>query len=436
MEWLWILLAGIGLLLFLFVIGVPIFVSFLLTNLVGSLYFFGSRGFSIFTNSVYDTLASSSLATIALFIMMGEVLFRSGATDAVFRSMDVLIGRVRGRDFVLSSVLGAIFGALSGAAMGVVALMARSLLPQMIARGANQRLALGAILGGANLAAIIPPSVTIIVLGMLANISISRYLIAGIIPGMLIAVLVLAYTTIRIALNPALAGDAPQGDAKNATIGEKAVALARMLPFSIIIFFVMGLILLGVATPTESAATGVLGAILVAAYYRALTFKMLRESLEAAAVVSAIILIIMASSKLFSQLLSLSGATSAIAQLALSAQIDPLLMLLIMMLIPFVLCMFMDQIAISIVLIPIYVPVIAILEFDPLWFWVLYLINITIGGFSPPFGYVLFAFKAAAPELKIGDLYSAAWPIVGIYVLAIVILTIFPSLATWLPSFL
>jgi tripartite ATP-independent transporter DctM subunit len=436
MEWFHTLLAGLGILLFLFILGVPVFVAFLITNLLGAIHFFGGRGFSIFTNSIYDTLASASLATIALFILMGELLFRSGATDAVFRSTDTLIGRVKGRDFVLSASLGTIFGALSGAAMGVVAMLGRSLLPQMLARGCDKRLSIGAILGGANLAPIIPPSVLIIVIGMLANLSISRFLIAGIVPGLVIATLILAYTGIRIAINPGLAGKASMGDIPRTTFKQKIIALAQLLPFSIIIFFVMGFILLGIATPSESAASGVVGALLAAAYYRKLSWKMFRESLESAAVISAIILIIMASSKLFSQLLSLSGATSAIAQMVVNAPLDPLIMLLIMMLIPFLFCMFMDQIAISIVIIPIYVPVIAALEFDPLWFWVLFLINVTIGGFSPPFGYVLFAFKAAAPELRISDLYAAAWPFVGVFILAMVILTMFPILVTWLPGLL
>lgn len=436
MEWFHTLLAGLGILLFLFILGVPVFVAFLITNLLGALHFFGGRGFSIFTNSIYDTLSSASLATIALFILMGELLFRSGATDAVFRSTDTLIGRVKGRDFVLSAALGTIFGALSGAAMGVVAMLGRSLLPQMLARGCDRRLSIGAILGGANLAPIIPPSVLIIVIGMLANLSISRFLIAGVIPGLVIASLILAYTGIRIAINPALAGKASQSDIPRTTMKQKAVALAQLIPFSVIIFFVMGFILLGIATPSESAASGVVGSLLAAAYYRKLSWKMVKESLESAAVVSAIILIIMASSKLFSQLLSLSGATSAIAQMVVNAPFDPLIMLLIMMLIPFIFCMFMDQIAISIVIIPIYVPVIAALGFDPLWFWVLFLINVTIGGFSPPFGYVLFAFKAAVPELRISDLYAAAWPFVGVFIIAMVIIAIFPALATWLPSLL
>lgn len=435
MDWLQTLLIGLAILLSLFMLGVPVFVAFLITNLLGAAYFFGGRGFSIFTNSIYDTLATSSLATIALFILMGEVLFRSGATDAVFKSTDTLIGRVKGRDFVLSSALGTIFGALSGAAMGVVAMLGRSLLPQMLARGCDRRMSIGAILGGANLAPIIPPSVLIIIIGMLANISISRFLVAGIIPGLLIAGLLLLYTTFRIRLKPEMAGHAAgQTAEKDDTWTDRLIAIGRLLPFSIIIFFVMGFILLGIATPSESAATGVVGALLAAAWYRKLSWRMVKESLESAAVVSAIILIIMASSKLFSQLLSLSGATRAIGQLAVATPLDPMLMLFIMMLIPFLFCMFLDQIAISIVIIPIYTPVIAALGFDPMWFYVMFLINVTIGGFSPPFGYVLFAFKAAAPQLSVTDLYSAAWPIVGIFLLAMILIAVFPPLATWLPG--
>ena len=435
MDWLQTLLIGLGILLFLFVLGVPVFVAFLITNLLGAVHFFGGRGFSIFTNSIYDTLATSSLATIALFILMGEVLFRSGATEAVFKSTDTLIGRVKGRDFVLSSALGTIFGALSGAAMGVVAMLGRSLLPQMLDRGCDRRMSIGAILGGANLAPIIPPSVLIIIIGMLANISISRFLVAGIIPGLLIAGLLLLYTSVRIWLRPEMAGHAAgQAPEKDYTWTDRLVAVGRLLPFSIIIFFVMGFILLGIATPSESAASGVVGSLLAAAWYRKLSWRMVKESLESAAVVSAIILIIMASSKLFSQLLSLSGATSAIGQLAVATPLDPMLMLFIMMLIPFLFCMFLDQIAISIVIIPIYTPVIAALGFDPMWFYVMFLINVTIGGFSPPFGYVLFAFKAAAPQLSVTDLYSAAWPVVGIFILAMILIAVFPPLATWLPS--
>lgn len=434
MDWSISLPLGLGILLLLFVLGVPIFVAFLITNLLGAMVYFGGRGFSIFTNSIYDTLASPTLTTIALFILMGEVLFRSGATDAVFQSADKLIGKIKGRDFVLATFLGTIFGALCGAAMGVVAMLGRSLLPQMLERGCDQRLALGAILGGANLAPIIPPSVLIIVIGMLANISISKFLIAGIVPGLVLAALMLGYAAFRLWMKPSMAGASNDENVRRYTAKEKLTAAARLLPFSLILIFVMGFILLGIATPAESAASGVVGALIVAAYYKKFSLKMVKESLESSAVVSAIILIIMASSKLFSQLLALSGATAAITEIALSSQLDPMIMLFIMMLIPFVFCMFMDQIAISIVIIPMYAPVIAALGFDPLWFWVMFLINVTIGGFSPPFGYVLFAFKAAAPQTKVVDLYGAAWPYVGLYLLAIVIIAIFPQLALWLPN--
>jgi tripartite ATP-independent transporter DctM subunit len=432
MEW-WIALSlGLGLLIGSLLIGLPVFVGFLLVNLAGLMFYFGPRGFTLFSNSIFDTVANTSISTIALFILMGELLFRSGAADVVFSSVDRLIGRLRGRDFVLTAALGTIFGALSGAAMGVVAMLGRSLLPKMLVRGCDRKLSVGAIIGGANLAPIIPPSVLIVVIGMLAGVSISRFLVAGIVPGLIIAALILTYTLIRVHLSPSLAGR--QEERRPVGFGERLRAIGQLIPFSVIIFFVMGFILLGIATPSESAASGVVASILVAAYYRKLTWRMLATATASAAAISATILVIMASSTLFSQLLALSGATRALAQLVADLDVSRTLLLLIMMVIPFLLCMFMDQIAISIVFIPIYQPILAAAGFDPLWFWTLFLINVTLGGFTPPFGYVLFALKASYPDLRLEEIYRSVWPFVGIFLLAMLIIALFPTTATYLPS--
>ena len=432
MEWWLILLLGLGMLMSTLMIGLPIFVGFLLVNLAGLMYYFGPRGFTLFSNSLFDTVANTSISTIALFILMGELLFRSGAADVVFTSVDKLIGRLRGRDFVLTAALGTVFGALSGAAMGVVAMLGRSLLPKMLARGCDRKLAVGTIIGGANLAPIIPPSVLIVVIGMLAGVSISRFLVAGIVPGLIIALLILCYTMIRVRLSPELAGQ--HDEHRKIGLGEKLRAIAQLLPFSIIIFFVMGFILLGIATPSESAASGVVASILVAAYYRKLSWQMLATALASAAAISATILVIMASSTLFSQLLALSGATRALAQVVAGIDVSTMLLLLIMMAIPFVLCMFMDQIAVSIVFIPIYQPILVVAGFDPLWFWTLFLINVTLGGFTPPFGYVLFALKAASANLRLEEIYKSVWPFVGIFLVAMLIIALVPETATYLPS--
>lgn len=436
MEWWVILTAGLCLLLATFMTGAPIFVSFLVINIAGVVIVLGQPGFGMVANSIFETTNIADLSAIPLFILMGELLFRSGTIDVLFDSVDKLVGRVRGRQYVLCIALSTIFGALSGAAMGVAAMMGRTLYPSMIARGYDSKLSTGAILAGASLAPIIPPSVLVIIIGTLANVSIAGLLIAGILPGLMLSGIFLVYTLGRVRMNPALSGEGGGEDAPSVRLGEKVMAVIRVSPFAIIIFCVMGFILLGVATPSESAATGVLGALATAAYYRRLNWRMFTESLGSAAFITSMILVIMASSKMFSQLLAFTGSTGQLTQLVTTLGFSPYVMLFIMMLIPFILCMFIDQIALMLVVIPIYQPLLATFGFDPIWFWLLMLLNVTVGGITPPFGYTIFAFKGAAQDVPLGDVFAATWPFVGLFLIGMVIIAAFPPLATWLPALL
>ena len=181
-----------------------------------------------------------------------------------------------------------------------------------------------------------------------------------------------------------------------------------MLPFSVIIFMVMGLIMLGVATPSESAATGVLGAILTAAYYRRLSFKMMYEAVGEAALLAAVILLILCSAVMFTQLLAFTGATSALTEVvAPSLEVNRWVMFFILMALPFILCMFIDQLGLMLIVVPIYLPILKALEFDPVWFWLLFLLNITLGAITPPFGYVMFAVEGRAQDVSMGEIFSA-----------------------------
>lgn len=425
---------AIVVLLGLFALGLPIVVAFLLANLVGVLMLMGTPGFGMFANSLYDTATTVELATIPLFLLVGELLFRGRAIDVLFESVDTLVSKMRGRQYVLSMLLSVIFAALSGAAMGVAAMLGRSVLPTMQARGYDARLSAGSILAGASLAPIIPPSVLAIIIGTLAGVSISGLLIAGIIPGLLLAGMFFAYIMIRIIINPRLAPVETDDGGKGASWKEKLWAIARLSPFSLIILTIMGFILLGITTPSESAATGVIGAMLAAALYRRLSLKMIWEALRSSMAVASMILVIMASSKMFGQFLAFTGGTTALTSLVAELNWHPAAMFFVLMFFPFIACMFIDQIALMLIVIPIYKPLLAALGFDPIWFWLIFLINITIGGMTPPFGYTLFALKGAAPQLKLGDVYSAAWPFVAIFILGIVILWAFPMLVTFLPS--
>lgn len=434
MEWYLTLLAGIAILFALFLSGAPIFLAFMVAILVGVYVIIGPAGFPMFANSILDTTSITSLASIPLFILMGELLFRSGTMDVLFDSIDKLVGKIRGRQYVLVVVLSAVFGALSGVAMAVAAMLGRAIMPGMQKRGYNRDIAAGLIIGGASLAPIIPPSLLAIIVGSLADVSIAKLLVAGVVPGLFIGGIFLVYVFIRIKLNPKLAPETVEGELGTVTLREKLFAIVRTLPFLIVIFSVMGFIMLGIATPSESAATGVVGALLTAAIYRNLSLKMIWSSLMAAITVSAMILTIMAMSKMFTQLLAFTGATSELVGIVANLGFSSTVMLIIMLAVPFVLCMFIDTIAVILLTIPIYQPVVTGLEFDPVWFWLLFLVNITLGAITPPFGYTLFAFKAVVPDMSIADVYRATWPFVILFLIGIALIIAFPGIATWLPN--
>ncbi len=436
MSWALSLSVGLGLLVVVLVIGLPIYLGFLALNLGGVVVLFGPAGFGLFVNSVVDTATSSGFATIPLFILMGEILFRSGAVEVLFDSVDRLIGRVRGRLYVLVVSLSTLFGALSGSAVAVVAMLGRSMLPDMVRRGYDKKLSAALIQGGASLAPIIPPSLLAVIIGSMADVSIAGLLVAGILPGLLLAGLMLAWVAVEIWRDP---GKAPRETGERAAPGarESLWLVLRILPFGVVVFAVMGLILLGIATPSEAAATGVTGALLTGAVYGRLSFAMLRDAFASAASISAMILVIVATSVLFGQLLAFTGATRDLVAWAASLDLPPLVMFLLMMLIPFVLCMFIDQIAFMLVAIPLYAPLVRSLDFDPIWFWTLFSINLTIGSLTPPFGYTMFALRAAAPDtITLKEVFAASWPVTWVMMFGMVLMTIFPSIITALPSLL
>jgi tripartite ATP-independent transporter DctM subunit len=364
---------------------------------------------------------------------MGEILFRSGAMEVLFDSLDRLVGRIRGRQYIVCILLSAVLGALSGAAMAVAGLLGRSLFPAMRRRGYDTQFSAGTILAGASLDPIIPPSVLAILVATIADVSIGKMLIAGIVPGTVLTGMFLIYVLIRVHMHPWLAPDVA-ADAADRKTGSALGALARMIPSLFVFFMVMGLIMLGIATPTEAAATGVLGALLLAAAYRRLNTKVVIEAFYSAATVAALLLIIMCSAIMFSQLLTVTGGAKALAEIVVSVSLPAALMIFVMLALPFVLFMFLDQLALMMVLVPIYQPIIRTYGFDELWFWTLFLVMATVGGLTPPFGYILFALKSAAPDVPLRLIFRAAWPFVWIIIAGIFLFAVFPGLITFLPN--
>lgn len=434
MDWAFSLSLSVALILALFFTGVPVFVAFLAVNVAGVLWLMGTSGFGLFANSIYQTVTSGSLAAVPLFILMGEILFRSGTVDTLIESIDTVVGQVRARDYVVIAALSAIFGALCGSTVAVAALLGRTVMPSMRRRGYDVRLTAGVIAGGATLAAVIPPSVAVIVLGSLVDVSIASLLISGILPGLLITLLILTYTYVRILLQPSLEPPREGGRRPPVPWSRRALALVRTLPFGLVMFSVMGLLMLGIATPSESAATGVLGAMVAAAIHRRLNVRTLLESLGSTVELTAMILVILASARLFGQLLSFIGAPAGLMRAATALNLSAGWMLFVLLAAPFVLCMFIDLIAVMLVAVPIYLPIMKVYGFDPVWFWMIFLINIALGSMTPPFGYTLFALKGAAPDVSLEDIYMGAWPVAVLFIIGMAIMCMFPNIVTVLPS--
>lgn len=424
------LVAFIGGLLVLFFLGVPIFAAFLVCNLLGLYLLVGEPGFGMFVNSLFSTATSISLVTLPLFILMGELLSRASAIDRLMDAVDTLVAGIRGRLYLIAVIVSTILASLSGSAMGSAAMLGRTVVPAMTARGYDRQMTLGVAMGGACLAPIIPPSVLAILVGTLAQVSIGQLFQAGILPGLMIAGMIVLYIYARLAANPRLAPS--QESVRRREPGDIAAAVLSLLPFCAVIGFVMGSITTGFATPSESAAIGVVGALAVAAIFRRLSLALVFDALAGTARVTGMIMVILLTSQLFSQLLAFSGTSRLLGEAIAALALPGPLMLLLLMLIPFALCTVMDEIAVMLILIPIYLPLLAPLGFDPLWFFTLFLINMSLGAIAPPVGYVLYVLQAVVPGTALPELFRASIPYVAIFLLAMAVIGAFPQTVTYL----
>tara|TARA_R110002020_G_scaffold424896_3_gene634256 strand:- start:14928 stop:16226 length:1299 start_codon:yes stop_codon:yes gene_type:complete len=413
-------------LLTLFALSVPVYVSFLLCNLAAVFLLMGPNGFGMFVNSLASTSTSSTLLALPAFILMGEILYRGNAIGTLVSATDRLIGGFRGRHYVLGITVSTILATLSGSAMGSAAMLSRSVYPEMRKRGYDQNMSIGVLIGGACLAPIIPPSVLAVIIAILAQVSVRDMFLAGIVPGLLIFVMIVCYIMLRVKMRPDLAP--VDADYQRPTGREMVQAVGLLLPFTLVIGGVVGSIAFGIATPNESAVAGVAGALIDAAIFRKLNGQMMFEALKSTTLTTTMVLAIMLSSQLFTQILAFSGTSRFIRQYIEYVDVSPALMLFIMMAIPFVLCMLLDEIAAMLILIPIYTPILPFLAIDPVAFWVLFLINMTLGAMTPPVGYVLFVIKGAIGDVSMQTIFGAVIPYVLIFMTALLVLASFPEL--------
>jgi tripartite ATP-independent transporter DctM subunit len=411
-------------------LGVPVAFAFLIVTAAGVwLLQGGGPAFLQLVLSIYSSVSSYSLVPIPLFIFMGVVLWHSNLGQQAVDAIDKWIGRVPGRLSLLTISSGGVFSALSGSTMANTAMLGSLLMPQMQARGYSKGMAMGPIMAGGGLAMMIPPSALAVILASIGRVSIAKVLIAAIIPGLMMAICYSIYIVWRAKARPE---EAPHYAVAQVSMREKIMATVRnLLPLGVIIFAVSGLIVVGVATPNEAAALGALASLGLAAAYRRLTWKMFRTSLFDSMKITVMTFAIMAAATGFSQILAFSGATRGLLDWVLGANLSPLMVVLGMNVIVMFLGCFMDQIAIMLITLPIFMPIVGALGLDPIWFSIIMLVNLETALMTPPFGLLLFIMKGVAPAgTTFTEIYRAATPYVVLNCVVMALLLAFPETVT------
>lgn len=431
MSWqlvLFLLTAGFLGLIFL---GIPIVYSLLTVNVVGAYWLMGGvAGLQQIVLSSYNALAVFTLLPITLFILMGEIMFKTGVAQKMIDTVETWLGKVPGRLSLVSILTGTLFAALSGSSMGSAAMLGSSLLPSMNEKGYSKSMSVCPILGAGGLSVLIPPTGLGVILAVVAKVSVGDMLLAIIVPGLTLAVLYIIYIIVRVILNPSIA---PAYDFEPIPLSEKLFLTAKyVLPLGIIVFLVVGTIYTGIGTPSEAAALGAVGSFALACIYnKKVDLKVLWDAAEKSLSISVMVLTILIGGSFFSQLLAYSGASHALAKWAVSLPVPPMGVVVIMCLITTFLGMFINGAPLIMITIPIFMPVIIDLGFEPLWFSVIILIIVEVAQVTPPYGTVLFVLKGVAPEgISMQDIIRAAIPCI-IFPFAVVgLIMVFPEMIT------
>jgi tripartite ATP-independent transporter DctM subunit len=418
-------------------LGLPVAFAFLAINIIGAWLFLGGEpGLAQLARNGVQSVTSFSLTPIPFFVLMGEVLFHTGVAMKAIDAFALLIRRVPGRLSVIAIVAGTVFSAISGSTIATTALLGSLMLPTMLARGYEPKMAMGPIMGIGGVDMLIPPSALTVLLGSIAGISISGLLIGGIVPGLILSVLFVGYIVARAMIDPSLAPNEELPPTQG--LWERwQPFIVHVLPLVLIFAIVVGAMTRGWATPTEAAALGAAATIGAAASYRALTFANLMKALTGTVAVSGTILFIILGATTFAQVLSFSGATNGIVALVSGQGLSVTVIIIGMMLILLFLGCFVDQVSMMLITLPFFMPLVQRLGIDPIWFGVMFLICMQLGLLTPPFGLLLFTMKGVAPpSITMQQIYAASVPYILFGVLVLAAIFLFPAIATWLPGVL
>jgi tripartite ATP-independent transporter DctM subunit len=431
-EWYAILLVLLGTLILFMALGLPVVFAFFATNLVGAYVFMGGEnGILQLVRNAVDSVQSFALLPIPLFILMGEIMFYTGIAERAIDAVDKLIARVPGRLSLVAITGGTIFASLSGSTIANTAMLGSTLLPEMYRRGYKPSISIGPIVAVGGIAMLIPPSALAVLLGSIAQIPVGALLVASIIPALILAALFFAYVIIRCRLDPSLA---PPYEVRELTWRERLMPFVKyVVPLSGIFVVVVGSIIGGIATPTESAALGAAASLIAAAAYRRLTRKNFVISIRQTLRFTVMTLFIICGSITFSQIMAFSQASNGLSAAVLGAGLTPLALLIAMLAILMFLGCFMDQVSMMMITVPLFMPLVQQFGFEQVWFGVLMLMILEISLATPPFGLLLFVAKGAAPDNSMREIIGSVAPFIAIALFVVALLVAFPELTLVLP---
>ena len=411
-------------------LGVPVAIAFLAINIVGAVLFLGGEaGLAQMARNSVASVMNFSLTPIPFFVLMGEVLFHTGIALKVIDGVERLIRQVPGRLAVVAVVAGTVFSAISGSTIATTAM----LVSIMLARGYHPTIATGPIMAIGAVDMLIPPSALTVLLGSLSGISISKLLIGGVVPGLMLSVAFVAYIITRVRISPKIAPAAPI--VQKAGWARYELLILYVIPLIGIFAVVVGAMSGGLATPTEAAALGAAATIAMAALYRALSLRALRAALEGTVAVSGMILFIILGATVFSQILSFSGVTDGVVSAVTGRGLSPFFILLAMMALLIFLGIFVDQVSMMMITLPVFMPIVRLLGIDLIWFGVLYLICMQLGLLLPPHGLLLMTMKGVAPpQVTMNHIFLAVVPYIVMSLLLLALIIAVPVIATWLPG--
>ncbi|MDX1541971.1 MAG: TRAP transporter large permease subunit, partial [Geminicoccaceae bacterium] len=397
-------------LLGLLVIGVPMVFALGITAVGFAYAFFGWNALQLITSRIYGFVNVYVLIAVPMFLLMATIMDRSGVARDLYTAISVWSGRLPGGVAVMTLVAAVFMAATTGIIGGEIILLGLVALPQMLRLGYDKNIAIGTICAGGSLGTMIPPSIVLIFYGLTAGVSIGDLFIAVILPGLLLAGLYMAYILIRCALNPGL-GPPPPPDQLDLSLGDRLRLLKGIVLPMAIAFGVLGAIYAGIAAVAEAAAVGVAGVIIAAWIRGELTWSMLKDCLEQTMTTCGLLLWLTFSATALIGVYNLLGGIRFIQGAMTGLPFEPLVIVLLMMAVLIVLGLFMDWVGILLLTMPIFVPIIERLGYDPVWFGILFCMNMQISYLSPPFGPAAFYLKGVAPpEISLQDIYRALWP--------------------------